>query len=102
MTKICNTCGLPEDICACATIRTGQQRVIIRLELRKWSKPTTIIEGIDAKSVSLRELASVMKNHCACGGTAKDNVIVLQGDHRNKVKAILVQRGFPEQNIETH
>jgi len=72
------------------------------LETRKWGKATTVIEGIDAKSVNLKELASMMKNHCACGGTTKNNMIILQGDHRSKVKAILVQRGFPEQNIETH
>ena len=74
----------------------------VRLETRKWGKPTTVIEGIDAKSVDLTGLAGKLKSYCACGGTAKDSLILLQGDHRDKVRKILVQQGFPETSIEIH
>ena len=79
-----------------------QQLVKVRMETRKWGKPTTVIEGIDSKSVDLNDLAGKLKHYCACGGTAKDNQILLQGDHRNKVSRILVEYGFPEASIETH
>ena len=79
-----------------------QQLVKVRMETRKWGKPTTVIEGIDSKSVDLNDLAGKLKSYCACGGTAKDNQILLQGDHRNKVSRILVEYGFPEASIETH
>jgi translation initiation factor 1 len=79
-----------------------QQLVKVRLETRKWGKPSTVIEGIDAKSVDLAGLAGKLKTYCACGGTAKDNMILLQGDHRDKVRKLLVQQGFPETSIEIH
>jgi translation initiation factor 1 len=79
-----------------------QQLVRVRLETRKWGKATTVIEGIDAKSVNLQDLGAKLKTSCACGGTAKDGLIILQGDHRKRVKGLLVQFGFPEASIEIH
>jgi translation initiation factor 1 len=102
MAEVCSTCGLPKDLCVCGTISMEQQLVKVRLETRKWGKPTTVIEGIDAKSVDLNGLAGKLKSYCACGGTAKDSLILLQGDHRDKVRKILVQQGFPETSIEIH
>jgi translation initiation factor 1 len=102
MAEVCSTCGLPKDLCVCGTISMEQQLVKVRLETRKWGKPTTVIEGIDVKSVDLGSLAGKLKSYCACGGTAKDNLILLQGDHRDKVRKILVQYGFPESSIEIH
>ncbi|MGB9023795.1 MAG: translation initiation factor [Candidatus Bathyarchaeia archaeon] len=102
MAEVCSTCGLPKDICVCGTISMEQQLVKVRLETRKWGKPSTVIEGIDAKSVDLAGLAGKLKTYCACGGTAKDNMILLQGDHRDKVRKLLVQQGFPEASIEIH
>jgi len=100
MAEICPTCGLPKDICVCGEISKEQQRIKIRRESRKWGKPATIIEGIDDKTQDLGQLAKKLKNFCACGGTAKNNQIILQGDHRDRVKTFLMQLGFPEQNIE--
>jgi translation initiation factor 1 len=102
MAEVCSTCGLPKDLCVCGTISMEQQLVKVRLETRKWGKPTTVIEGIDTKSVDLSGLAGKLKSYCACGGTAKDNLILLQGDHRDKVRKVLVQQGFPETSIEIH
>jgi translation initiation factor 1 len=79
-----------------------QQLIKVRLETRKWGKPNTVIEGFDVKTVNLSELATKLKSSCACGGTAKNNIILLQGDHREKVKQLLVQQGFPEKIIEVH
>ena len=100
MAEICTKCGLPQDICVCGTISKEQQRIKVHLELRKWRRPATIIEGLDEKSVDLRKLVQQLKSMCACGGTAKNNQILLQGDHRDKAKYFLVQLGFIGENIE--
>ncbi len=72
----------------------------IRLERRRGgSKVVTIIEGIDEKMFSHREIVSKLKAKLACGGTAKDGRIELQGDHRHKVRELLVEMGFPHSNI---
>jgi translation initiation factor 1 len=102
MAAICAVCGLPKDLCVCGTISMEQQLIKVRLETRKWGKNTTVIEGIDERSVDLGQLASKLKTVCACGGAAKNAQIILQGDHRDKVKKLLVQQGFPESSIELH
>ena len=61
MAEVCATCGLPKDLCVCGTISMEQQLVKVRLETRKWGKATTIIEGIDSKSVNLNDLGAKLK-----------------------------------------
>jgi translation initiation factor 1 len=100
MAEICPTCGLPKDLCACGEIEKEQQRIRIRLETRKFGKPTTIVDGIDDKNASLASIAQKLKGFCACGGTAKNGQIMLQGDHREKVRQFLVKLGYPDENIE--
>jgi translation initiation factor 1 len=99
MAEICPVCGLPKDLCVCGEISREQQRIVVRLETRKWGRPSTIIEGIDQKSEDLGRLAQKLKASCACGGTAKNGLIMLQGDHRNKAKEFLASIGFPMENI---
>jgi len=102
MAEICAICGLPKDLCVCGTISMEQQIIKVRCETRKWNKAMTIIEGIDPKNIDLGELATKLKSLCACGGSAKDNMILLQGDHRDRVKQFLIDYGFPSSSIEVH
>jgi len=100
MVEICPICGLPKDICACGEISKEQQKIVIRRETRKFRKAMTVIDGLSDKDVNLSRLAQKMKAFCACGGTAKNGQIMLQGDQREKVHLFLVQMGYPEENIE--
>jgi translation initiation factor 1 len=100
MAEICSTCGLPKDLCVCSEIEKEQQRIRIRLETRKFGRPTTIVDGINDKNANLASLAQKLKGYCACGGTAKNGQILLQGDHREKVRQYLIKLGYPEGNIE--
>ena len=100
MAEICPTCGLPKDLCACGEIEKEQQRIRIRLETRKFGRPTTIVDGIDEKNTNLAGMAQKLKGFCACGGTAKNGLIMLQGDHRDRVREYLVDLGYPEGNIQ--
>jgi len=100
MGEICPTCGLPKDLCVCVEIEKEQQRIRIRLETRKFGKPATIVDGIDEKNTNLAGIAQKLKSFCACGGTAKNGQIMLQGDHRDRVRQFLLKLGYPEENIE--
>ncbi|HDI07301.1 MAG TPA: translation initiation factor [Candidatus Bathyarchaeota archaeon] len=100
MADICPICGLPRDICVCGEIGKEQQQIRVRLETRKFGRPMTIIEGINDKETDLGRLAQKLKSFCACGGTAKNGQIMLQGDQREKAKNFLTKMGYPEQNIE--
>lgn len=99
MAGVCNQCGLPQDLCVCETIAREQQKIIIRIEKKKFGKKYTIIDGIK-KEANVDEIFKKLKNKFACGGTAKTGVIELQGDHKSRMKAALVDMGFPEETIE--
>ena len=100
MAEICPVCGLPMELCVCEEMSKEQQRIRIRIENKRWGKKYTIIDGIDSKDMKLNKLASQLKTKCACGGTAKNDQIMLQGDHRQVVREVLIDLGFPEENIE--
>lgn len=102
MAVICSTCGLPEDLCACVELARDGAKIIIRLETRRFKKKGTMIEGIDPKTNDVDVVAKGLKSKYACGGTAKDGYIFLQGDHRETIKETLVGLGFPEGSIELH
>jgi len=100
MSEICTTCGLPKELCVCETIAKESQKIIVALVKKKFNKISTIIEGIDDKEIDLKDLATKLKSKFACGGTAKEGRIELQGDHKNKVKEVLIELGFPQETIE--
>ncbi|MBA7638666.1 hypothetical protein ES703_46322 [subsurface metagenome] len=102
MAEICPTCELPMNVCVCKETGKEQQRICVRLETRKWRKKVTIVDGIHDKGVNLSRLAQKLKTFCACGGTAKNEEIILQGDQRDKVRTYLIRQGYPEENIKIH
>jgi translation initiation factor 1 len=53
----------------------------------------TIISGFDLNGIGLGLLAKQLKQHCGAGGSVKDGLIIIQGDHREKVQASLAGQG---------
>lgn len=99
MTEICPNCGLPKDICACETIAKEEEKIRISSMRKRFGKRVTLIEGI-SRDVDSKGILKELKTKLACGGTMKDDVIELQGDHRRRIKEILVKLGFPGDKIE--
>ncbi|OYT42224.1 MAG: stress response translation initiation inhibitor YciH [Candidatus Aenigmarchaeota archaeon ex4484_224] len=97
MVEICPKCGLPKDLCVCDILEKEKQKIRVFVEKRRYGKPMTIIEGITDKP---KEVLSELKSKLACGGTYKENHLELQGDHRAKIKDILVKMGYREDQIE--
>jgi len=95
MTEICSTCGLPEDLCVCETIAKEDQAIRVKKEKKRYGKIITVIEGIDKAKIDIKDVSKKLKSKFACGGTVKDSIIELQGDHNiAKVKEELVKLGF--------
>jgi translation initiation factor 1 len=99
MGEICSTCGLPTELCVCETIAKENQLIEVRAEKRKFGKQYTVITGIDTKEIDLDQLVKKLKNKFACGGTAKDGKLELQGKHRQKVRQALIEMGFAPETI---
>ena len=53
-----------------------------------------VISGIALPAAELKELSGALKKKCGCGGTVKDGIIEIQGDHRDVLSAELQTRGF--------
>jgi translation initiation factor 1 len=77
-----------------------QVRIIIRVETRKFRKPTTIISGLPEVRGEIQKVTHELKKKLATGGTSKQGQIILQGDHRESAKETLVKLGYTASNIE--
>lgn len=53
-----------------------------------------VITGVPLDGAALKELAGGLKKRCGCGGTVKDGVIEIQGDHRDLLLTELQTRGY--------
>lgn len=98
MPEICSRCGLPKDLCTCGFIEKEAIKIKIYVTRRRFGKAVTVIEGIDEKSG--KEIVRKLKKSLACGGTFKNGNIELQGDHRARVKDLLIQSGYEKEQIE--
>ena len=100
MSEICPVCGLVKELCVCETIAKESQKILVYIEKKKFNKNYTIVDGIDKKEIDLKDLAKKLMSELACGGTIKDGKIELQGEHKIKVKKILIEHGFAPSSVE--
>jgi len=88
-----------KDLCVCEILdKQGAAKIRIYSTKKKFKKLVTIIEGID--KAQLESTAKELKHKLACGGTSKEGVIILQGDHKRRVREVLKAMGYPEESIE--
>ena len=97
--EICPKCGLPQQACVCEQIVKSLQNITISTDKKRYGKIVTIVSGFD-NSVNIKKIGKILKNELACGGTCKNKVVELQGDHRKKVKEILIKHGFEKESIQ--
>ena len=70
-------------------------RVKVKREVAgRRGKPVTTVSNVPLDDAALRELAGRLKKRCGVGGSAKDGVIELQGDHRTVVVELLRAEGY--------
>ena len=69
MAAICNVCGLPDELCICQEIAKEQQKAILSTDRRRYGKMVTKVEGIEDSAIDINQLAKLLKNKCAAGGT---------------------------------
>jgi translation initiation factor 1 len=55
----------------------------------------TTVSGLPLSAAELDALAAQLKKCCGSGGTVRDGVIEIQGEHRERIVAELVKRGWP-------
>jgi translation initiation factor 1 len=77
-----------------ATAPAGGRVKVRRETSGRRGKTVTTVAGVPVDDAGLRELAGRLKKRCGVGGSAKDGVIELQGDHREAVVEVLRADGY--------
>ena len=100
--RVCPVCQKPVLNCSCQKKKSktpdnvkydGIIRVQREVKGRK-GKTVTTVSGFQITADELKLLAAQLKRRCGTGGSVKDGVIVIQGDHRSTLITELKNRGF--------
>lgn len=95
--RMCPKCGKPLDKCICKKQSEQKTDGIVRVfreSKGRKGKTVTLIKGVTLKEDALRSLHSELKRICGSGGSIKDGVMEIQGDHRETIFAEMKKRGF--------
>lgn len=98
---MCPACQHPVADCVCRHNATAalpaNTEGVVRVEQEtkgRKGKGVTLITGVPLPPVELAALCTQLKKRCGSGGTVKDGVIEIQGDHGDSVAQELTKRGW--------
>ena len=97
--RICPGCGWPANNCRCskATDEAIPARIVAKLRMEKkgrGGKTVTVVDGLPRNASFLKDLCQELKRACGTGGAVADTTIELQGDLRNRVRDVLLKKGY--------
>lgn len=96
----CEICEKPLSECACPRDATGRvmlpsaQTAVVQVEKHKKGKIATTISGLNKAASNLPVILTQLKSTCGAGGTIEGEVIIVQGDHRQRVAEQLKSMGY--------
>lgn len=104
--RICPKCGKPSAKCTCKKKKPAKTIkpqsgypddgiIRIRREVKgRKGKTATVISGISLNDSDLKLFAKKLKMQCGSGGSVKDGVIIIQGDHRETLLIEIKKQGY--------
>ena len=96
--RMCPSCERPAAACACnnkEAVPQGDGIVRVGRETKgRKGKGVTVVRGVPRNQQGLRSLAKQLKQRCGSGGTVKEGVIEIQGDHRDILMKELERQGY--------
>ena len=94
--RMCPDCRQPQAQCVCkvAPAPQGDGTVRVSRETKgRGGKAVTVIKGVLLEAIALAQLGKQLKAACGSGGTVKDGVIEVQGDHVAQIISYLQKQG---------
>jgi translation initiation factor 1 len=96
--RMCPACRQPVARCAChaaKAVPSGDGIARVSRETKgRAGKAVTLVRGLALDAPALNVLGKRLRAACGCGGTTKDGVIEVQGDHCDRVMEMLAHEGF--------
>ena len=95
--RMCPGCRQPVASCSCkkTPLPAGDGTVRVSRETKgRGGKSVTVVKGLPLEALALAQLGKQLKAQCGSGGTAKDGVIEVQGDHCDLVVEALKKLGY--------
>ena len=97
--RMCPVCRQPQTQCVCkaqaaARVQGDGKVRVMRETSGRGGKAVTVVRGLPLDAAALQVLGKQLKAACGTGGTVKDGVIEIQGDHADKLLALLLAKGY--------
>ncbi|MBU3739543.1 MAG: translation initiation factor Sui1, partial [Rhodoferax sp.] len=96
--RMCPQCRQPLAACTCGVaVPRGSADGVVRVSREtkgRAGKGVTLVKGLPLAPAELTALGKQLKAACGSGGTVKDGVIEVQGDHVERVMAALLAQGY--------
>lgn len=98
--RTCPQCRQARADCRCAALQAalpaGDGKVRVSRESKgRGGKTVTLVRGLPLPLAELEHLGRQLRSHCGSGGTVKDGLVEVQGDHADRVLAWLQAHGSP-------
>ncbi|MBM4076062.1 MAG: translation initiation factor [Planctomycetes bacterium] len=97
----CERCDKPEPECSCPPLPVAkaqkppnQQTAALAVEKRKKGKIVTLVRGLSSDANDLPSLLTKLKSTCGAGGTLDGDTLEIQGEHRDRIRELLIKDGF--------
>jgi translation initiation factor 1 len=99
--SVCPKCGWPLRDCKCSSQFAREQsvpaKIVAKLRVEKsgrGGKTVTVIYDLPDNQAFLKDLASELKRACGAGGAVVENSVEIQGDLRDRIRAVLGKKGW--------
>lgn len=97
--RACPKCGWPAKSCRCSESldQPVPEKIVAKLRLEtkgRGGKAVTVVDGLPRNRDFLKGLAGELKRACGTGGTAAEESVEIQGDHRATIRPLLAGKGW--------